>query len=110
MVPVRISWVSKYIVEAYILAQGPNLCSRYVYAEGLLTRRYRGTNTVNATMAATGMERLNTKAFQFDRKALPGRARYDMLLTNVANIDMLTTHGGSLLLPRVKAVEVLFFR
>jgi hypothetical protein len=60
-------------------------------------------------MAATGMERLNTKAFQLPWKEFPGRARKLMLLTNVANIDMVSTHRGMDWLPRVKADEVLFF-
>jgi hypothetical protein len=40
---------------------------------------------------------------------MPGRARYEILLTKVAKMDMEITQPGMFLLPRVKAAEVLFF-
>lgn len=53
---------------------------------------------------------LNTKAFQFDIYALPGSARKLMLLTNVAKIDMPTTHAGNFPPPEVNCTEVLFLK
>jgi hypothetical protein len=40
---------------------------------------------------------------------VPGSARKLMLLTNVANIDMVTTQPGMALLPSVNADDDLFF-
>jgi hypothetical protein len=50
---------------------------------------------------ASGIDKLKTKAFQFDIYAFPGKARKLMLLTKVANIDKPTTHGGNFLPPEV---------
>ena len=57
-----------------------------------------------------GKVRLNTKAFQFDCKAIPGKAKKLILLTKVAKIDMDITHLGIALLPSVNAEVFLFFR
>jgi hypothetical protein len=43
-------------------------------------------------------------------KAFPGRARKLILLTNVANIDMPTTHAGRLPPPEVNCPDVLFLK
>ena len=71
--------------------------------------RYKGTKTLTAKIAAMGSDKLKTKVFQSFRYAMPGNARYDILETNVAKIDIVTTHLGILRLPSVKADEVLFF-
>jgi hypothetical protein len=61
-------------------------------------------------MAAIGMERLKTNAFQFDMYAFPGSARKLILLTNVAKIDMPTIHDGNFPPPDVKWSDVLLFQ
>jgi hypothetical protein len=59
-------------------------------------------------MAAMGMAKLKTSAFQFDMYAFPGNARKLMLLTKVANIDIPTTHDGNFPPPDVNWSVVLF--
>jgi hypothetical protein len=59
-------------------------------------------------IAAKGIERLKTNAFQLVIYALPGKARKLMLLTNVAKIDIPTTHAGSFLPPEVYCSVLLF--
>jgi hypothetical protein len=69
---------------------------------------YRGTKNLAASTDATGIEKLNTNAFQLDEYALPGRAKKLILLTKVAKIDIPTAHAGRLPPPDVNCPEVLF--
>ena len=48
-----------------------------------------------------GIAKLKVKAFQFEMYAFPGKAKKLMLLTNVAKIDIPTTHEGKVPPPEV---------
>ena len=51
-------------------------------------------NIFAASHVAKGIERLKTSWFQLPAYAPPGSPRKDMLLTNVAKMDIPTTHVG----------------
>ena len=61
-------------------------------------------------MAVIGIERLKTKAFQFDVYALPGSPKKLMLLKKAANSENPTIQPGILPPPEVNCEEVLFLK